>query len=522
MARFLFLLLSFFAMHLSLTGQGLYDKSRFSEIRIYFKEKNWQEALDSLRDSPGEGRLTTAYVAVNGKKYPGAGVRYKGNSSFNNVRRSGQDKLPFNIKINHTQRELLLPGGYSTLKLANGFRDPSMVREVFAYEVAGTYIPAPRAAYAKVFVNDAYWGVYTSTESVDKPFLLHHFADTTGSLIKGEPDWKWKRPASCPDKKLPSLNYLGEDTLCYQGIYEVKGEKAWDDLIEFTRTLNQNPAAIEQILDVSQMLWMLAINNVLVNLDSYVGGFAQNYYLYRDSTGIFHPVIWDLNLAFGGFRLLTEKDILSDEALQHFSPFAQYKERNPDKPLLIHLLDNELNRKIYTAYCRTILEDFFYNDAYLSRLEELQDFLEADVSKDPNYFYPRAAFRDNLSMSVQAHGEKIMGITELMHPRIAYFQRHPLVSAPAPVIETPIQEMMPNGRRITARVSGAKRVWLFYSENAQSGFRRLPMTAEASDPELWSAEALMLPGGRFYVAAENDLTAALSPRTAGQNAYIAK
>ncbi|MBK7338404.1 MAG: CotH kinase family protein [Saprospirales bacterium] len=65
------------------------------------------------------------------------------------------------------------------------------------------------------------------------------------------------------------------------------------------------------------MLWMLAINNVLVNLDSYVGGFAQNYYLYRDSTGIFHPVIWDLNLALG-FRLLTEKDILSDEALQHF------------------------------------------------------------------------------------------------------------------------------------------------------------------------------------------------------------
>ena len=115
-----------------------------------------------------------------------------------------------------------------------------------------------------------------------------------------------------------------------------------------------------------------------------------------------------------------------------------------------------------------------------------------------------------------------MGITELMHPRIAYFQRHPLVSAPAPVIETPVQEMIPSGRRIAARVSGAKRVWLFYSETAKSGFRRIPMAADASDPELWRAEVLMLPGGRFYVAAENDLTAALSPRTAGQNAYIAK
>ncbi|MBK7338406.1 MAG: hypothetical protein IPJ00_20625 [Saprospirales bacterium] len=160
MARFLFPLLLFLAMHLSLTGQGLYDISRFSEIRIYFKEKNWQEALDSLRDSPGEGRLTTAYVAVNGKKYPGAGVRYKGNSSFNNVHRSGQDKLPFNIKINHTQRELLLPGGYSTLKLANGFRDPSMVREVFAYEVAGTYLPAQGGLCQGVCQRCVLGGIY--------------------------------------------------------------------------------------------------------------------------------------------------------------------------------------------------------------------------------------------------------------------------------------------------------------------------------------------------------------------------
>ncbi len=522
MTRIFFLFLVLVGFWPPLTSQNLYDKDRFSDIRIYFKEKNWQEILDSLRDSPDEGRLTTSYVAVNGKKYPGAGIRYKGNSSFNNVRKSGQDKLPFNIKINHTQRELLLPDGYSTLKLANGFRDPSMVREVFAYEVAGAYMPAPKAAFAKVYVNDTYWGVYTSTESVDKRFLLDHFADTTGSLIKGEPNWQWKRPASCPDKKLPTLNYLGEDSLCYQGIYEVKGERAWQDLIGFTRTLSQNPGALEQILDVSQTLWLLALNNVMVNLDSYVGGFAQNYYLFRDSAGVFHPVIWDLNLSFGGFRLLTEKDILDDAALQHLSPFVQFKERNPDRPLLVQLLDDELNRKMYTAYCRTILEDFFYNDAYLERLEALQDFLEPEVVKDPNYFYPRAAFRDNLSMSVQAHGEKIMGITELMHPRIAYFQRHPLVSAPPPVIDTPIQESTANGRLVQARVSGAKKVWLFYSESAKSAFRRVLMTADAADPELWHAEVPISSGGRFYLAAENDLTAALSPRTAGHNAYIAK
>jgi spore coat protein CotH len=38
-------------------------------------------------------------------------------------------------------------------------------------------------------------------------------------------------------------------------------------------------------------LWMLAFNNVFVNLDSYTGGFSQNYYLYKDENRRFNPVV---------------------------------------------------------------------------------------------------------------------------------------------------------------------------------------------------------------------------------------
>jgi spore coat protein CotH len=65
--------------------------------------------------------------------------------------------------------------------------------------------------------------------------------------------------------------------------------------------LNNDFTNIESVLDVDRALWMLAFNNVLVNLDSYSGAFRQNYYLYNDLNDRFVPTVWDLNMSFGGF-----------------------------------------------------------------------------------------------------------------------------------------------------------------------------------------------------------------------------
>ncbi|MEZ4984854.1 MAG: hypothetical protein R2795_07430 [Saprospiraceae bacterium] len=39
-------------------------------------------------------------------------------------------------------------------------------------------------------------------------------------------------------------------------------------------------------MDVDAALWMLAFNNVLANLNSYTGQYANNYYLYQASDGL--------------------------------------------------------------------------------------------------------------------------------------------------------------------------------------------------------------------------------------------
>ena len=134
--------------------------------------------------------------------------------------------------------------------------------------------------------------------------------------------------------------------------------------MELTQALENQDQALDKSLNIDETLWMLAFNNVLVNLDSYTGRLCHNYYLYEDSAGLFHPIIWDLNMSFGGFRFLDEGRQLTNEELQTISPFAHYKEKNEKRPLITNLLNEPLYRKIYTAHVKTILEDHFSNDAY--------------------------------------------------------------------------------------------------------------------------------------------------------------
>ena len=112
-----------------LHAQDFYKPGAIVEIRLFFKEKNWDDLLDSLKQIGQDDRLP-ADALINGVRYKGVGVRYKGNSSYFSVRKSGSTKLPFNIKMDFTEKGQELPGGTTTIKLANSFRDPGFLREM--------------------------------------------------------------------------------------------------------------------------------------------------------------------------------------------------------------------------------------------------------------------------------------------------------------------------------------------------------------------------------------------------------
>ena len=82
----------------------------------------------------------------------------------------------------------------------------------------------------------------------------------------------------------------------------MKSDYGWSNLYNLIDTLNNFSDSINYILNVDRALWMHAINYSLINFDSYVG-YSQNYYLYKSVSNQFNPIIWDLNMSFGSFRL---------------------------------------------------------------------------------------------------------------------------------------------------------------------------------------------------------------------------
>ena len=421
-----------------LAAQEFYDPMRIHDLRITFSARDWDRQLDSLKNLVSDERLA-AQLTIDGQRFDSVGVRYKGNSSYFSVRNAGEEKLPFNIKLNFVNKKQLLPGGYKTLKLSNSFRDPTFLREVLAYQIAGQYLPSPGVTFARLYINDRYYGLYHCTESVDDRFVRKHYGDAAGAFFKCDPDWRAAAGAYCPAGDKASLTDLGPDTTCYLPWYEIKSDTGWNALIRLVQQLNHQPQNIEQVLDVDQVLWMHAFNNALLNLDSYAGRLCHNYYVYEDSLGVFHPILWDMNLAFGGFRLDGAEDHpLSDEELAQLSPFLHLKNKNPERPLITQLLATPLYRKMYVAHIKTILEEQLRSGAWEKVLVDVHKRIAPEVSRDSLKLYTQEDFQRNLDSTLQVGGASVPGLRTLLLRRTTHLGDHPLLKKEAPVIQTPV------------------------------------------------------------------------------------
>ena len=520
-----FLLVLGLSLLTNLTAQDIYNIDTIQEIRIFFEEPDWDARLDSFKQLGNDERLV-ADVTINGKLYKDAGIRYKGNSSYFNIRKSGASKLPFNIKVNYKNKKQKLPGGYITLKLSNVFRDPSFLREILAYEIAGKYMPASRANFAKVYVNGKYLGLYHNSESVDDKFLDENFGNHKGTFFKCDPNWSAREFSHCPVSDKASLMYLGHDSLCYLRLYEIKSKTGWTDLMDLAKVLNKTPEKIESVLDINETLWMLAFNNVLVNLDSYSGRLCHNYYLYRDKTEVFHPVIWDMNLCFGGFRYTGLGSPLSNEDMQTLSPFEHYKQKNQKRPLITNLLSIGLYRKMYVAHVKTMVEENFSNGFYMKRAKELQKMIDPHVREDSNKLYTYEDFMANLESSAKADKSTIIGIEELMNKRTEYLTNHPLLQKEDPVISEVAHIDYETSLAVQARVEKAEKVWLFYRYDDKGRFMRLEMFDDSGHNDELEGDGFCgatperKKGTQYYIVAEGEHSAMFSPRRASKELHV--
>lgn len=499
------------------TARPLFDKKTIGEIRLTLPAKNWADALDSMR-LYGEGMMVGTAL-VDGQKYEGVGVRFRGNKSY----QVGIKRNPFHIKLNYSNAEQNHQG-YSSLKLSAAKADPSMVREVLFHEIAAKYMPSPQTAYTKLFINDEYAGIFINLESVDGQFLENHFGSRNNPFFKAGVDYKPEPAANgCKQNIFGSLEYE-ENVDCYRENFTLESDRGWADLQEFTRILNNEPAKIERVLDVDRALWMLALNNVMVNLSSYSGQYSVNYYLYKDNNGRFQPVHWDLNLSFGSFKNTGNGSDLDLRNLQRLDPLLHSD--NPYKPLISQLLKDPLYKKIYLAHLRQVNDENFAGGAYEKRARELQAMIAVPFNDDKNKLYSIDDFQKSLNETI-GRKSKIPGIVELMSRRSRFLKTHPeLTALPSAISDVSVQgrgkfeNQRINTFRIVANADRfPKKLLIYYRFTADQPYTPMVMTEETSGDlpsgmktfsaniEAKTDDAVL----DYYIMAENAGTVSFSP-----------
>ncbi len=487
-----------------------YKTDKVQDIKITFEEDSWQYVLDSLRFNGDDHLIAT--VEINGQKFEGAGVQYRGTKSF----RTGSPRNPFNIQLNHTDKNQNLDG-YTTLKLSSALRDPSLVREVLGYEIARTYMPAPWANYARLTVNGEYYGLMVNIESVQDPaFRKRYFDSKRNAFFKANEVLKNEDVEGCKNNIYGSLQY-DESPKCYHNNFEKLSESGTNELINLAKILNQSPDKIESALNVDATLWMHAFNNVLVNLSSYSGNRSVNYYLYKGKRGQFTPVIWDMNLAFGSYKNTGGGSDMKTRHLYSLDPLLHAD--NPTKPLISKLLANSHYKKLYLSHMRTILYDYFENGKYLERAKELQGMIKIDVINDPSKFYEIDDFNNSME-KVIGKRSKIPGLEWLMSKRTDFLKKHPsLAVSPSEITDVSVATRQPmsikhvDNFKITAHVGQfPKKVTLMYRFSEAKEFTSANMVANADG----KFEVTVSPrnGERaidYYIVAENAGMISYSP-----------
>jgi len=512
--RQLLLILVFGIMN-SAFSQSFYDINTVNTIEIEFEESNWDYLMDQMANAGNEERLMGT-VTINEQFFDSVGVRYKGNSSYN----QNQTKNPFNIKLDYIINDQEMDG-YGTLKLSNGFKDPSMIREALGYEIARKYFPASQANYANVYVNGNLIGLYTSVQDVDKFFMRTHLNTDEGARIKGEIGSGGGPPSGSV------WEYFGTDSSDYFNYYALESDIGWNELVQFLDTLSNHTESVDQVLNIDRHLWFLAFSNLLVNLDGPINN-PQNHYIFKDENGRFNPIPWDLNESFGVFRSLQGGGNLNTYGLQTFDPFNNLNSN--DHPIISKILSNDTYSKMYVAHYKTMLEENFSNGWYETRAYEIQDIIDADIQADPNKLYSYSNFISNVNSSVGGGPNAVIGITQLMETRSSYLSglsqfeaQQPEISNIAYTPETPAP-----GTEVwfTAEVGFASQVFLSWRQGFTAVFNKIEMFDDgmhndgaAGDGVFGTSIIVGNAGMQYYIYAENDGAVAFSPEKAEYEFY---
>ena len=312
---------------------------------------------------PGFPDEETGYIDIllkfNGKSWKKVGFRLKGNSSLQRAWSSGIYKLPF--RLDFDKFEDTYPGikdqhfyGFKELSFSPAFSDQSLMREKITpdiFRLAG--IPAAQTAFYRVYIDfgsgSEYCGVYTAVEIPDDNMIKDQFGEESGNIYKPESRLNGFVKSEFPKKN----NEISADYSDIQGFLSA--------LNSSLRIVNpeQWRAGLETVFNVDHFIKYLAVNNTIVNWDSY-GIMAHNFYLYNHSVNKLTWIPWDHNEAMTGSPGIT--GTISGGGQPggvHTGLSLSMNEITTNWPLIRYIADDPVYLNKYKDYLRWFRDSVF-------------------------------------------------------------------------------------------------------------------------------------------------------------------
>jgi spore coat protein H len=379
----------------------------------------WGFDFGSGGAGPGGGgggfpAIEPAYIPVtvrfNGKQWTDVGYRLKGNSSLSSAWRQGNYKLPF--RLNFDRFEDSIPDidnqrfyGFKELSMSSGFGDNSLIREKVAadiFNLAG--IPAARTALYSVYVDFGqglkYAGVYVMVEVIDDTMVDDRFGADDGNIYKPESRFQTFVATQFEKKN----NELVADYSDVQSLIT-----ALNNPLRTTDPARWR-AGLEAALDVDHFLRWLAVNNAMVNWDTY-GAIAHNFYLFDHPARDLVWIPWDHNQSLSGspgIKGTTTGGPGGGGAGPGRALSLTMNEVNATWPLIRYLADEPVYFERYRAHMKTFREEVF-TEARMNALFEKYHAMAAPFAvgpsgEQPGYTYLQgpAAFTGALEL-LRAH-----------------------------------------------------------------------------------------------------------------------
>jgi hypothetical protein len=267
---------------------AFFDDTQLHDVRLRIHSSDWQE----LRENFDSNRYYPCDFVWQGQTIRNVGIRSRGSGSRN------PNKPGLRVDFNRyaASQEFL---GLHAFVLDNLYTDPAMIRERVAMELLDRMrVPAPREAYARLWVNEDYIGLYALVEEIDKRFLRRvEGLDDDGYLF----EYRWNDTWH--------FTYLGSDLDPYERRFAARTRETesstalYDPIEQFVRTVN-DPHDVErdvgEFLSIRTFLRQLAVEAFLAEWDGLAGDFGiNNFYLYRKPNGKeFTFIPWDKDNTF--------------------------------------------------------------------------------------------------------------------------------------------------------------------------------------------------------------------------------